>query len=239
MNHTRRDITLGAFPCGILRFRLDSKSAWVSDFFSSISMALWVRMPESGSPGVGREVTHQVLYLSSFLFTNPVRRTPSTRITPALIHPSIFPVISSFSCLVWAMCPQLWPSEKYLNFWNWLCCPERCSLTVCQRSKGCVEGVLWWNAWVYIKTSSEAVALKLCWFFSWFQFLLLPPFSRSFHVWKYAKQIDKWNIFLSNLSFCRISLYMCADDTNFYSNILSWLVHFFMESFLFAEPFHI
>lgn len=76
--------------------------------------------------------------------------------------------------------------------------------------------------------------------FSWFEdeFLLLPPFSGSFPVWKWAEQIDKSDIFLYNLSFCGVFHYVC-DLTNFCSHVLSWLANFFREIFLLAEPFHV
>lgn len=66
MNPTRLDITLWAYSWGIPRFgwRLECLGAWLQLYVHdplSKNTRLWLA-------GVGREVTHPVLYLSSFFY---------------------------------------------------------------------------------------------------------------------------------------------------------------------------
>ena len=146
--------------------QLECLCAWLQLHFHgplSMNTRLWL----TG----GKWVTHPVLGWGSFnAFYNGVVMTClqillGWLLAHAVQGPNVsihFSSYFTFSCLVWAMCPQLWPFEKSLNFGNWPCCPESCGLAVDQCWEGCVEGELWWNARVCIKTSSEAVILRFC-----------------------------------------------------------------------------
>lgn len=116
-----------ASPWGLFLGNSKVSAKWskclVSDLFSSISMAFWASTPGLWLPwgGEGSDMTHSVLYWSSFFLLSLVVQLwcayksrwgellGESMYYTALPRPSKFPFISTFSCLVWAMCPQLRP----------------------------------------------------------------------------------------------------------------------------------
>lgn len=109
-------------------------------------------MPGSGWPGVGREVTHEVLYWSCFFYPLP-NGVAVTRlqvllgelVAHALHSPNTVIRVSTYFCIL------LFGLRRSFNLWNWLCCPDRHGLTVGQCWESCVEGDLWWNTRACVK----------------------------------------------------------------------------------------
>lgn len=151
---------------------LDSRSAWVSSPHSLTSSVTFSWHPEYecqtlADKGWGRK-THHVLHLSSSFYSLPSSAAMTCSsvlvvwlLAPALHSPNAPIHLSSYFYILLFVLSNMSTTLTFweiLSIWNWLCCPEKRGLPAGEHWEGCVEGVLWWNAWACVcTTSSQAV----------------------------------------------------------------------------------
>lgn len=145
---------------------------------------LLTKNPRLWLTGVGREVTHQVLCLSSFFYSLPngVVRTCLQILLRWLPAHAVHSPSESIHCASHFYVPLFGLSNvsTTLTFWKILELWER-TVLLKEPWFGCSSELsrLWWNARVWMKTSSEAATCRLCWFSSDFRmnyfFSLLFP----------------------------------------------------------------
>lgn len=145
------------------------------------------------------------------------------------MHLSIFPLISTFSCLFWAICPQLWPFEKSFQSGtdcaaqrNVVCLPVSTGKAVWRESCDEMPGH------VYVQ-----LLLRL---------LIFP----DFRMWIFDSSSFSWILSHSKMYWTNRFFFLIHFFVKFpiiyvviiFTVILSRLIKLFMEIFLFARTFY-